>query len=236
MSANAENQVVADKGGGAPAWVGAVIVFIGLAAIAVSTVWTTDPWVGLGPHERYTLGLLGLALLAVAVIGRNRFASKAPARLLCALGAAACMRLAEGPLVRDYLPGLDEKLPMWLEQSYPGLAVAGSLLALVGLIVWKLATGRRRERSVWEAVASWCVLVLVVIAVATHLTLKAAGYVLNTDDLYRTVLQLVVVGIPLVVGLAVCGEKRFGFWPMIILAAGLLGHVARTFMGGGGEA
>lgn len=234
MSANAENQVVADKGGGVPAWVGAAIVFVGLAAIAVSTVWTTDPWIGLGLHERYTLGLLGLALLVVAVIGRNRFASKVPAKLLCALGAAACMRLATYPTLNDYLPGVAEKLPTWLEQSYPNLAIAGSILALVGLIVWGLSTGRWRERSPWETTAAWCVPVLVVVAVAAHLTLKAAGYELYTDDLNRTVWQLAVVGISLGVGLAVCGEKRFGFWPMVILAAGLLGHVARTFMGGGG--
>ena len=123
MNGSTETGVEAEADGGGLSGFGAVLIHIGLAAIAVSTVWTTRP---LAPHgrfesdtlpflglhfERYTLALLGLALLAAAVIGRRRFAAAAPAKLLCALGAAACLRLAVDPTLDRMIPPLEEHSP-----------------------------------------------------------------------------------------------------------------------------
>jgi hypothetical protein len=211
------------------AWAGAAVAHLGFAAMAVSTVWTAMPLSPLGLFERYMVELVGLVLIAAGTAGRTRLAGSTPGRLLCALGAGMCLRLAVDPTI-EKLPALSAKLPMWAIDAYPGLATAGWLLAALGALIWWLGGGKAGDSEPYRGLAALVGLALVAATLAVGAALRAAGYEVPTYDNLLLVWRTVEVVVALVVAVSVSGRRGFGPWPMILLGAGLLGHVARTLL------
>jgi len=210
-------------------WIGAVVAHLGFLALAASTAWTTMPLTPLGLFERYMVGLVGLILVAAAAAGRSRFAGALPGKLLCALGAGICLRLAVDPTL-EKLPGLGEALPMWVLDAYPGLATAGWMLAALGALIWGLGGGRAGDSGTYPGTAAIAGAALVVATLVVGAALRAAGYEVPMQGNLLLVWRVVEVVVTLVVALSVCGRRGFGPWPMVLLGIGLLGHVARTFI------
>ena len=210
-------------------WVGAALVHVGFAAVAVSTVWTAQPLAPLGLHERHVIALVALVLIAAAAIGRGRLASSTPGKLLCALGAGMCLRIAVDPTF-EKIPSLGSALPMWALNAYPGLPTVGWVLAVLGALIWWLGGGRPEDARPYRGVAGVVGAVLMVVTGVVGTALRGAGYEVPVYDNMLLIRQTVGVVVMLVVAMSVCGRRGFGPWPMVLLGAGLLGHVIRTFV------
>lgn len=215
----------------APAVLGAVLVYTGLGAMAVSAGWTTavHPFSEPGLYQRHMFGLLALALVGAAAIGRGALAATAAGKLLCALGAAVCMSVAVDPTLES-IGSFAEKLPMWLLDVYPGLATIGWIIAALGALLWWLGGGRAGEARLYRGVAAVGTVVLALIALGLRSALLSAGYDVPAHPTGVLVWRLVEAGAVLVTALAVCGARRFGQWPMLIFGLGLGVHVARSFL------
>jgi hypothetical protein len=210
--------------------VGSVLAHVGFAALAVSTVWTTMPLSPLGLHERYMLALAGLVLVVGGAVGRSRLAGSTPGKLLCALGAGMCLQIAVDPTL-EKLPGIGPRLPMWVADAYPGLATAGWALAALGALIWWLGGGSAGDVRRYRGVAAVSGLALIIVTVGVWTALKAAGYEVPGYDNGLLIWRIVQVTVGLVVAMSVSGRRGYGPWPMMLLGAGLLGHVVRTFIG-----
>ncbi len=217
--------------GGPLALLGAALVYVGFAATAVSAGWTTGvhPFSEPGLYQRHIFGLLALALAGVAIIGRGPLAAKAVGKLLCALGAAACMSVAVDPTLES-IGSLSEKLPMWLLDAYPGLATLGWIVAVLGVLVWWCSTGNAGQGRLYRAVAVVATVALAFVALGLRSALLSVGYDVPAHPTGVVVWRLVESGAVLVTAMAVCGERKFGQWPMLIFSIGLAAHVARGFL------
>ena len=153
MNAAQEADVPERPTGGLLPVVGAVLAYAGFAAIAVSAGWTTavHPFSEPGVYQRHLFGLLALALVGVAIIGRGALAATAAGKLLCALGAAVCVSVAVDPTLESIGAGLalvcsnvvtavlfayvtrETKLWTWKNNIYQ--AAAGS----AGVVLWAAA-------------------------------------------------------------------------------------------------
>ncbi|HJN17150.1 MAG TPA: hypothetical protein QGH10_16710, partial [Armatimonadota bacterium] len=211
------------------------LVYVGLAAIAVSTIWTTNPLAPHGSKEKFTLLLLGVALLAAAAIGRSRFAATTPAKLLCALGVATCMRLAVDPTFES-IGSLADTLPMWILDAYPGLGTLGWIVLGIGGSVWCVGGGKSGTDNLFRKAGLISAIALIVVAFSVRAALTAAGYEVPAYSSGLTIYRIIAVAVPLLVIMTVSGERKFAHWPSLIVGLALIGHVARMFMGGGGEA
>ncbi|MBM3471745.1 MAG: hypothetical protein FJX75_00565 [Armatimonadetes bacterium] len=210
-------------------WAGAALVHVGFAALAVSTVWTAQPLTALGLYERYAIALVGAILVVFALVSRGRLASSTPGKLLCALGAGMCLRIAVDPTF-EKIPTIGSALPMWALNAYPGLPTVGWLLAGLGALVWWLGGGRADDARPYRGVAVVAGLVLMAVTLVVGAALRAAGYEVPMYDNMLLIWQTLGVVVTLVVAMSVCGRRGFGPWPMVLLGAGLLGHVIRTFI------
>ncbi len=214
-------------------WVGAGLAHLGFAALAASTVWTAMPVTPLGLFERYMVALVGLVLVVGGAAGRSRLAGAVPGKLLCALGAGICLRLAVDPTI-ERLPALSQALPMWVLDAYPGLATAGWILAALGALVWWAGGGTDGESGPYRGLTAAVGALLIAATLAVGAALRAAGYEVPTQGNLLLIWRVVEVVVTVVVVLAVSGRRGFGPWPMALLGTALLAHAARTFVGGGG--
>ena len=210
-------------------WVGAALVHLGFVAVAVSTVWTAQPLAPLGLHERYMIGLVGAVIVASALVSR-RLASSTPGKLLCALGAGMCLRIAVDPTLES-IPALGSALPMWALNAYPGLSTFGWIVAVFGAVIWWLGGGRADDARPYRGVAIVAGLALMVVTLCVGTALRAAGYEVPTYDNMVLIWQTLGVVMTLVVAMSVCGGRGVGRWPLIVFGLALVGHFARTFIG-----
>jgi hypothetical protein len=232
MEAAQEADVPERPTGGPLAVMGAALAYTGFAAIAVSAGWTTavHPFSEPGLYQRHMFGLLALVLVGAAAIGRGALTAKTAGKLLCALGAAVCMSVAVDPTLES-VGSLGERLPTWLLDAYPGLATLGWIVAAVGALVWWLSVGRAGEARLYRFVVVVGAIVLGVAAVGLRSALLSAGYDVPAHPTGLFVWRVVETGAVLATAMAVCGERRFSQWPMLIFGIGLAVHVGRGFVG-----
>jgi len=232
MSATVQHEAAGSAPLSVVSAVGNVLVYVGFAAMAVSAVWTAAPGGPERPYEWYTIDRLGLALIAVGAIGGSRFAGSTAGKLLCALGAALCLRVAGEPLL-EQVPGLQAVMPQWLADAYPGLATVGWMVAGLGALIWWLGGARAPGASPYAGIAVACGLVLVGATVLVWVGLVAAGYAdrVPAHENGLLIWQLVQMTAILVIAMSVSGGRRFGQWPVILFGAALVGHAVRLFVG-----
>ncbi|MGQ9733152.1 MAG: hypothetical protein ACUVX8_17990 [Candidatus Zipacnadales bacterium] len=210
---------------------GVLLAYAGFAGVLASAIWTTQVLPPFGMFERYSLGLLGLILVMAGIVGQARLAASLPGKLLCALGAAACLRVGGDPTLEMAFPTLAHNVPMWILNAYPGLATVGWIVAGLGALIWWVAGGSSTA-GIYRSVTVVCALVLSIVAMLVHLLLTAAGYEVLRYDAGLLCWRLVEVAVILVVTLSLSGERAMGPAPLILFGIGLLGHVVRTFLGG----
>jgi hypothetical protein len=234
MSATTETRPEGRVSSGAAPDIGAALVYLGALAVVVSVIWTTQPLPQVTPGllERWTTLLLGLALIAASLVGGPRLASAVSGKLLCALGAAVCLSHAIDPTLES-LPALAAHFPPWVFDAYPGLPTLGWMLAAVGALIWWAGGGRDEQAGPFRRVTVTCGLVLMAAIWVLRRLLVGAGYDVPQYGSALIAWRVLEATAILVVAMSVCGERRFGRWPLLLFGLGLAGHVARGFIGGG---
>ena len=215
---------------GALSYVGAALVYLGFAAVVVSAAWTTRPLADPGKYQGPSLGLLGIVLVAAALIGRRALAGGVPGKLLCGVGAVVCLSVAVDPTLES-IHSLGEGRPMWVLDAYPGMATVGWIIAAVGALLWWIGGGRAREGSAYRWVGVVCCGALVLAALGVRQALVAARYDVPGYPTGLLVWRLLETGVTLVVALSVCGARSFRQWPMLLFGLGLAAHGVRGFIG-----
>jgi len=227
MSAATQAESAPVQRSSATLWLGAALTHVGFAALAASTVWTAMPLTQHGSYERFMICFVGAVLVAVALIGGARLASSTPGKLLCALGAGICLRIAVDPTL-EKLPALSNALPMWALDAYPGLATVGWIVAALGALVWWLGGGRANDARPYRGIALVGGVLLIGVTLCVGAALKAAGYEVPIHDNLLLVWRTVEVVVTLVVAMSVCGGRGVGRWPLVMLGLALMGHFLRV--------
>ena len=230
MAATTHAESATGQRSSAALWAGAALVHVGFVAVAVSTVWTTQPLTPLGLFERYMIALVALVLIAAGTLGRGRLASGTPGKLLCALGAGMCLRIAVDPTL-EKIPALGSALPMWVLNAYPGLPTVGWIVAALGALIWWLGGGTADDARPYRGVAIVSGLALMVVTLVVGTALRAAGYEVPTYDNMVLIWRTVEAVVTLVVAMSVCGGRGLGRWPLIVFGLALIGHFLRTGIG-----
>jgi hypothetical protein len=212
--------------------VGAAIAYLGFAALGASAVWTVAPLTPHGLFERHMVAFAGLVLVAAGALGRGRLAASLTGKLLCALGAGLCLRLAVDPTFES-LPSVGSALPMWAMNAYPGLPTVGWIVAALGTALWALGGGQGGELSPYRGAAVVVVLLLALVTVAVRLALAAAGYEVPGYENGLLIWRLVEAGLTMLMALTASGGRCFGPGPLTLLGLALIGHAAHAFLAPG---
>jgi len=208
---------------------GAAVTYLGLGALVASAVWTVAPLAAQGRFEGPMIGLVGLVLVGAGAIGRRRFAGSTPGKLLCALGAGLCLRVAVDPTLES-IPALGKALPSWAAPAYPGLATLGWVLAALGAAIWWLGSRAAGGASPYRGVTVVCGALLVGVTAGVGSALAAAGYEVPRADNGLLVWRLIEAMTVLMVAMSISGARGFAQWPLLLFGAGLVGHAVRTFV------
>ncbi len=219
-------------------------VHLGLLALCVSAVYTTEPypsalsypnpdrlWLG----EPSMIALVGAALVFIGVVHRARWAAWASGsvpKVALIIGVCMAARVATLPTLDIVLPSVELPRGLSQEQGLPSVAIA--VVAVFGLL-WYLAGGARGEPLPFVREVLAAALGLVVLVFALRYGLVAAGYdtekgVLSPLETGYLVAYIIGYAVLCVVASGISAARGFGRWPLLYVGLALIGHAARALL------
>jgi hypothetical protein len=221
---------------GASARVLAALTHVGLLVVCASAVYTLQPST-MGQRSWLALALVALGALVQVVMTRGRSGASAGGKTVTALLAGIVLSLAYDPQLGN-LPGLGEKLPTWLADLSPGVALLGVLWAAL----WGYGLLARVGPPYGPAQPTPYVRPLLTGAVLVGglavVMFVVLGRVYEVDPLPVTMLVSQVVQYAALLGvvLGVTGRPGVGSGATLYLAVTVLAALARNLVAGGGGA
>ncbi len=206
-------------------------VHAGLLTLAFSILYTEQPPGWFEPTEYAGFGLIGLALVAFAIVRRRDTTGVVGSGLL-ALGAAAALWMSWDPQLAA-LPGLSAIAETGLGELNPSLAHIGVLIAALSLAL-QIAVDRRmmpREVPFGGGTIAAALLVLA-LGIIMHLALRGLYDLSGTSGIALLSFRTVSFTLLLLVCLVTSGVRGVGNWAHLYLGIALLGAVARNAMMG----